>query len=127
MQQPQDEHGLGSSGPQPGFSLGLHRSLSDMDVLHLPRGEDLKRLFGEYVVLGKVYDLGQPLQRGMPLSPLNPPFFFTLSNRHGDRVTSQGVSAANDLISMGSHQGTHIDALGHISKNGTLHGGAAGF
>ncbi len=96
-----------------------------MDVLHLPRGEGLKRLFAENVILGKVYDLGQPLQRGMPLSPLNPPFFFTLSNRHGDRVTSQGVSAANDLISMGSHQGTHIDALGHISKNGTLHGGTA--
>lgn len=93
-----------------------------MDQSLAPEGESLKTILGRYVARGLVYDLGQPFQRGMPLSPLNPPFFFTLSNRHGDRVTAQGVSVANDFISTGSHVGTHIDALGHVSRDGKVYG-----
>lgn len=94
-----------------------------MDSAFALEGENLKDILGKHIARGVVYDLGQPYERGMPLSPLTPPFFFTLSNRHGDRVTSQGVSAANDYICMGSHVGTHIDALGHISRHGKLYGG----
>ena len=34
------------------------------------------------------------------------------------------ASAANDMITMGTHVGTHIDALAHVSHDGRLHGGA---
>ncbi len=39
-------------------------------------------------------------------------------------VRPDGGSAANDLIVTGTHVGTHIDALAHVSQDGRLHGGA---
>ncbi|TDD47433.1 cyclase family protein [Nonomuraea terrae] len=71
-----------------------------------------------------IYDLGRPLYAGMPQSPNHPAYTHTLPRRHGDRTRPDGGSAANDLISMGTHVGTHIDALAHVSHNGRLHGGA---
>jgi kynurenine formamidase len=38
-------------------------------------------------------------------------------------VRPDGGSAANDLLVMGTHVGTHIDALAHVSHNGELFGG----
>jgi kynurenine formamidase len=38
-------------------------------------------------------------------------------------VRSDGGSAANDLIVMGTHVGTHVDALAHVSHDGRLHDG----
>jgi len=38
-------------------------------------------------------------------------------------VRPDGGSAANDLIVTGTHVGTHIDALAHVSQDGKLHGG----
>lgn len=72
----------------------------------------------------QVVDLAVPLFVGMPQSPNHPQFRHTLVRRHGDMVRADGGSAANDLIVMGTHVGTHIDALAHVSHNGTLHGGA---
>lgn len=71
----------------------------------------------------RVFDLAQPMKRGMPQSPNHPPFRMLLERRHGDYVRSDGGSAANDLIITGGHVGTHIDALGHVSQNGLLYGG----
>jgi kynurenine formamidase len=78
------------------------------------------------VVAGGVrtIDLGRPLFVGMPQSPNHPAFWHTLPRRHGDMVRSDGSSAANDMIVMGTHVGTHIDALAHVSYQGCLHGGA---
>jgi kynurenine formamidase len=78
------------------------------------------------VVAGGVrtIDLGRPLFIGMPQSPNHPAFWHTLPRRHGDMVRSDGSSAANDMIVMGTHVGTHIDALAHVSFQGCLHGGA---
>lgn len=70
-----------------------------------------------------VVDLGRPLFRGMPQSPNHPPYWHTLPRRHGDMVREDGSSAANDQIVMGTHVGTHIDALAHVSHDGLLHGG----
>jgi kynurenine formamidase len=78
--------------------------------------ESLKGL----VKRGKIYDLGQPYFPGMPHHPNHPPFAFCLAKKHGDVQYGDGVCAANDLFSMGGHTGTHIDALGHISKNGKV-------
>ncbi|MET7472164.1 cyclase family protein [Micromonospora sp. NPDC005222] len=71
-----------------------------------------------------VYDLGRRLSVGMPQSPNHPAYWHSLPRRHGDMVRSDGGSAANDMITMGTHVGTHIDALAHVSHRGLLHGGA---
>jgi kynurenine formamidase len=69
-------------------------------------------------------DLGRQMSVGMPQSPNHPAFWHTLPRRHGDMVRPDGGSAANDMIVTGTHVGTHIDALAHVSHDGRLHGGA---
>lgn len=71
----------------------------------------------------RIFDLGRMLTVGMPQSPNHPPYWHALPRRHGDVVRPDGGSAANDMITMGTHVGTHIDALSHVSHNGRLHGG----
>ncbi|GAA0235624.1 cyclase family protein [Cryptosporangium japonicum] len=71
-----------------------------------------------------VHDLGRTFFPGMPQSPNHPAYTHTLPRRHGDLVRADGASAANDLIVLGTHVGTHIDALAHVSYQGRLHGGA---
>ena len=73
----------------------------------------------------KVYDLGQPYYVGMPHYPTHPPFLFSLVKQHGEYVGPAGNSSASDAIALGSHVGTHIDALCHFSCGGKLHGGIA--
>lgn len=71
---------------------------------------------------GKVYDLGMEYYVGMPHHPNHPPFAFTLTKLHGEVVYEGGVSASNCMFTTGGHTGTHLDALGHISLNGRVHG-----
>lgn len=81
---------------------------------------DIKRLVEQ---LGdQVFDLSRPYEIGMPQSPNHPRFWHSLPRRHGDMVRADGGSAANDIITMGTHVGTHIDALAHVSHDGRLHG-----
>ena len=68
----------------------------------------------------RTYDLGRRLAVGMPQSPNHPAFWHALPRRHGDMVRVDGGSAANDLIVMGTHVGTHIDAFAHVSQDGRL-------
>ena len=70
-----------------------------------------------------IVDLGRQLRVGMPQSPNHPQFWHTLPRRHGDMTRADGGSAANDMLSMGTHVGTHIDALAHVSHNGKMYGG----
>ncbi len=72
----------------------------------------------------RIVDLGRQLRVGMPQSPNHPQFWHTLPRRHGDAVRHGGGSAANDMITTGTHVGTHIDALAHVSQDGKLFGGA---
>lgn len=72
----------------------------------------------------QVFDLGRPMFAGMPQSPNHPAFSHTLPRRHGDVTRADGGSAANDLLVTGTHVGTHIDALAHVSHDGRLYGGA---
>ena len=69
------------------------------------------------------FDLGRPLFEGVPQSPNHPEFRHSFPRQHGDTVRPDGSSAANDLLVMGTHVGTHIDALAHVSHEGRLHGG----
>lgn len=71
----------------------------------------------------RIYDLGYPMFQGMPQSPRHPAFAHALVRRHGDQLRVDGTSSANDLVVMGTHVGTHIDALGHYSDGGRLFGG----
>lgn len=79
----------------------------------------------ELLAIGEatVIDLAQPLKRKAPSSPNHPDYEMALIRRHGDMMRPDGGSAANEVIVMGGHVGTHIDALAHVSHNGLLHGG----
>ena len=74
----------------------------------------------------RIVDLGRRLTVGMPQSPNHPAYWHAHPRRHGDMVRADGGSAANDMISMGTHVGTHIDALSHVSQDGRMHNGLTG-
>jgi kynurenine formamidase len=59
----------------------------------------------------------------MPHHPSHPPFLFGLVKQHGEYVGPAGNSSAADSLALGSHVGTHIDALCHFSCGGKLFGG----
>ncbi|MGO9256378.1 MAG: cyclase family protein [Bryobacteraceae bacterium] len=71
----------------------------------------------------RVFDLAQPYFVGMPHHPAHPPFLFGLVKQHGDYVGPAQHSSASDALALGSHVGTHIDALCHFSCGGKLYGG----
>jgi kynurenine formamidase len=75
------------------------------------------------VAAGRVIDLAQPIEARMPVSPNHPGFKMALQRRHGDMVRADGGSAANEMIVLGGHTGTHVDALCHVSHQGRLFGG----
>src|SRR5579883_2463712 len=77
----------------------------------------------ESLAAAKVYDLAQPYFVGMPHHPAHPPFLYSLVKQHGEYVGLGGNSSASDAIALGSHVGTHIDALCHFSCGGKLYGG----
>lgn len=70
----------------------------------------------------KIIELGHPHHPNIPHHPLHSPFMYALSRMHGDVQYEEGVTTANDLITTGTHTGTHIDALGHVACNGEIHG-----
>lgn len=72
-----------------------------------------------------VYDLAHRLEPGIPHHPNHPPYSFTLTKQHGEVMYPEKVSAAAEMITTGGHVGTHVDGLAHVSKDGTVHGGAA--
>jgi kynurenine formamidase len=73
----------------------------------------------------RIVDLGRPYVTGMPQSPNHPVYTHALVRRHGDAVRADGGSAANDVVVIGTHVGTHVDALAHVSHEGQLFGGRA--
>jgi kynurenine formamidase len=79
--------------------------------------------FIDDITRATIYDLAQPLEAATPVSPNHPAFRSALLRRHGDVVRLDGGSGANELLSLGTHTGTHIDALCHVAKDGLLYGG----
>lgn len=73
----------------------------------------------------RVVDLAQPLHPSIPVSPSHPGYKHALLRRHGDAVRVDGTSGANDMLVLGTHTATHMDALAHISHDGLLHGGVS--
>lgn len=70
----------------------------------------------------RIYDLAVRLENGMARHPSHPPYAFAMAKTHGGHGYKNGVSAAMEMIAMGAHVGTHIDALGHVSKDGKVFG-----
>ena len=70
----------------------------------------------------EIHDMGRTLTVGMPQSPNHPAYWHAMPRRHGDMTRGDGGSAANDMVSMGTHVGTHVDALAHVSQDGKLYG-----
>jgi kynurenine formamidase len=71
----------------------------------------------------KMYDLAYTLDATLPSGALHVPFRMALTMRHGDMVRADGGSAAQEMLSLGGHIGTHLDALAHASLDGRLYGG----
>jgi kynurenine formamidase len=69
------------------------------------------------------YDLAVRLEPGMSRHPAHPPYSFVLTKTHEQHPYPNGISSVSELITMGGHAGTHVDALGHISNCGEVHGG----
>lgn len=80
-------------------------------------------LLTSLVPTGRIYDLGQPLFPGMPVSTFHPPYIFSLMVRHGDQVHPNGCEASNEVVVLSGHTGTHLDALGHVAEHGRIRGG----
>jgi len=71
----------------------------------------------------RTIDLAQPYYTGIPHHPAHAPFLYGLNKKHGEYVNPGGASSASEAIAMGTHVGTHIDALCHFTCNGRLFGG----
>lgn len=80
-------------------------------------------LIAALVEQGRVFELGQTLEMGMPVWPGHPPYVLSSFRCHGDARRPGGVGTAEELIVLGGHSGTHLDALCHVSIEGVLHGG----
>ncbi len=78
--------------------------------------------FRSIVTRGRIIELGHILHEDIPNSPNHPPFMFRLTKLHNDaRIGGSDVSASSDMFTMGSHNGTHIDALNHIACCGMVY------
>ncbi len=86
-------------------------------------GESPLRDLTDRIASATRFDLSHPYRVGMPQSPNHVPFRMLLERRHGDMVRADGGSAANEVIVLGGHVGTHLDALAHVSQDGFIHGG----
>lgn len=71
----------------------------------------------------RVFDLAHALSAGAPSGSHHPGFRMALMRRHGDQSSGDHTSSAHELIALGGHSGTHVDALCHIAHHGRLHGG----
>lgn len=71
----------------------------------------------------RAIDLAQPYYTGVPHHPAHAPYLYGLSKKHGDTIIPGGASSAAEAIALGTHVGTHIDALCHFTCNGRLFGG----
>ena len=63
-------------------------------------------------------ELSHEMVRGMPNHVSHPAFELVPYFRPGDFVLDGGYGGANELLLMSGHSGTHLDALGHVTRDG---------
>ena len=84
-------------------------------------------------VTGKIYDLAHTTGADAPyMRPNQPPFLLMMWSTWRDAIRRRrAIGMTNDAgsnverVEMTMHVGTHIDALGHVSKGDTLYNGLA--
>ncbi len=84
------------------------------------------RLFASLGYGARIFELSYDMTPSMPVYHQHIPYSLALHRRHSDPHPAKrqdGSSFANEVIVTSGHSGTHIDALGHFSRNGCLHGG----
>lgn len=116
--------GIAEDGPErvgEVIPLLLLRAKLQTELCHNP--EKPMQPILDLLARAKVYDLAQPYFTGMPHHPSHPPFLFSLVKQHGEFTGPIGNSSASDAVALGTHVGTHIDALCHFSCGGRLYGG----
>jgi kynurenine formamidase len=75
----------------------------------------------QLVKKGKLYNLAVPLEKDGPQAPL---FHKTLQLTYYTSDQRPGASnMADDFVAMETHSGTHMDSLGHFSRDGRLWNG----
>jgi kynurenine formamidase len=84
--------------------------------------DSLANTFSSVIKEGVVYEVGFQHGPGIPHHPNHPPFLYSMARMHDDLPYAEGMTSANDIFTTGAHTGTHMDALGHVSCNGLIHG-----
>lgn len=69
----------------------------------------------------EIFDLSMPLYPGVAHHPNAPGFEFELLRMHGDVRYADGATSCAERFTTGGHVGTHIDAVGHIARDGIVH------
>jgi kynurenine formamidase len=79
---------------------------------------------------GKIYNLSQTLESGIPQHWFHGEFFYSTFRRHSDSIklfaAKNEVGAMNMRLEMADHTGTHIDGLNHTSIKGRVYNGRLG-
>lgn len=90
-----------------------------------PQTQNVRDVFLKVVQSGEMLDISHGFDRHMPVYNQHVPYTLTMNRRHGDphdRERTFGSSFANEVVVMSTHTSTHIDALGHFSRCGMVHG-----
>ncbi|GAB3142796.1 cyclase family protein [Micromonospora sonneratiae] len=86
----------------------------------------ISALTAKLVNQDRVFDLSHQIAVGIPVFPHHVPFSVTLNRRHADSFAEErpgDTRFSNEVMVMSAHTATHVDALGHFSRSGLLHGG----
>lgn len=62
-----------------------------------------------------VFELSHPIEHGRQSFHRSVPFLHCFQGRFGDVTRGEDITVAADVITSGLHNGTHIDAFGHVA------------
>src|SRR5512138_1377296 len=66
-----------------------------------------------------IIDLSRPIHTNMPVFPAILKTYLGVYTAHKDSLKPNGVSHQSNVLVMGDHAGTHIDAPLHFNPDGT--------
>src|SRR4051794_12055342 len=67
-------------------------------------------------------ELGHVLSASMPRVPNVPPLVVATGAAHDDARLVDDSSGCNETVLIGTHAGSHVDGLSHVSKSGFVRG-----
>jgi arylformamidase len=83
-------------------------------MVKFPGGGELSMFDNDDII-----NLSRPIHTNMPVFPAIPKTFLGPYRDHRESVRPDGVSHQSNILVMGDHAGTHIDAPLHFNPNGT--------